>query len=390
MRKKYNIITIADIHWGSIDPVEHLKALEFIIDFIKNMNDIDLVVIAGDYFDSKLPLNSREALIAIQWMYYLVNVCKESGVSCIRAFQGTLDHDNNQLVAVKNLDVCTWFFKIFINTTLEETLPGLNCIYCPDETIETSEYEFIYTNQILAKKNIGFFHGSFDVVYGELLASKPELMKKQNVVFRYDLWNKVIDGPMIAGHWHDGKQYDNLYYCGSPHRYKFNEDEPKGFIFTQYDIETNEYYVKKIINPLCAIYKTYEIYSNMYNTKEDYKKVVDDIRCIIEDLSNSTLNNKLRIMIYLVDDKPENDVFLSSLRQEINGKDNVKITIKNKLKDKLKKESLKKNKDKQTKFSFIYDKEMHPCKVIQEFIRSTVSEEIPLEFIEDKYKKYFK
>ena len=33
---------------------------------------------------------------------------------------------------------------------------------------------------------------------------------------------------MIAGHWHDGKQYDDLYYVGSPTRYKFNEDEKKG------------------------------------------------------------------------------------------------------------------------------------------------------------------
>ena len=67
---KYNIMAISDLHWGIVDPQEQLKSLEFIFEFIdqssKENNGIDLLVIAGDYFDSKLPLNSQEAIIAIQ------------------------------------------------------------------------------------------------------------------------------------------------------------------------------------------------------------------------------------------------------------------------------------------------------------------------------------
>ena len=153
----------------------------------------------------------------------------------------------------------------------------MKCIYCPDETIETETYENLYLDEILEPKDIGFFHGSFDVVYGELLASKPELMQKKNVIFRYQLFDKSIYGPMIAGHWHDGKIYDDLIYCGSPFRYKFNEDECKGLSFVQYDTEDKSYLYYRIQNPVCAEYITYEIYSNLYNSKDDYKKIIDEL-----------------------------------------------------------------------------------------------------------------
>ena len=307
----FNIITIPDIHWGVINPYEQLKSLEFIFQFLQECHtkdiQIDMIVILGDYFDSKLPLNSREAIFAIQWMNRLYNIAIEFGVKRIRVVQGTLDHDNDQLDAFKPLESISndsEFFKIFTTTTSEETLPGLKCVYCPDETIQTDEYVDMNLNTILSVHDIGFFHGSFDVVYGDLLKTKPELMNKKNVIFQYDLWDKVILGPMIAGHWHDGKQYDDLYYCGSPFRYKFNEDEPKGLGFLQYDNDDNSYYYQKILNCLSPEYMTFEIYSNLYNTKEDFNHVMIAIDEIIESFKATPhLNNKLRIVIFVVDDK---------------------------------------------------------------------------------------
>lgn len=398
---KLNIINIADIHWGVIDPEEQWRSLEFIIQSIIELYTsgiiIDLIVLDGDYFDSKLPLNSREALMSIEWFDRFINICSECKVRKIRMVQGTFNHDNDQLDVFKSYENQIWgnqtdydFFKIFKKTALENTFDDdIKILYCPDELIQTDEYEEIFTNEILAPKDLAFFHGSFDVVYGELLASKPDLMNKKNVIFHYDLFNKSTYGPLLSGHWHDGKQYDDLYYTGSPFRYKFNEDEPKGISFVQYDSDSHSYFYKKILNPLCADYITYNVYTNLYKTKEDYVKINDDIQDIVNKFKDTPhLKNRLRVVIYIMDDKTENDVFISSLRQNFINYKNIKIKIKNKLKDTQKKEIVKKNKEREKKFGFIYDKSKHPEEIIHDFIYQNTEENanVPLEYIIKKIK----
>lgn len=398
---RYNVITVPDIHWGCIDPTIQVKYLEFIMEFIKEAHNnditIDLLVILGDYFDSKLPLNSKEAIIAIQWFDELYNLCVNNNVQKIRVVQGTMDHDNDQLDVFDSYVGRMWeyqedpdYFKIFRKTTMEETLDGLNCIYCPDETIETSEYEELYLNEILTMRDIGFFHGSFDVVFGELLERKPEMFKKKNVIFRYDLFNKTTYGPLIAGHWHDGKIYDDLIYCGSPFRYKFNEDEIKGLTFIQYDTETHKYYHKRIPNALCPEYITFEVYTNMYQTKDQYIDLINKIEHTTDELmSDTSVDNKLRIMVYLMDDKIENDTFLSSIRQKFVGNKDIKLTIKNKLKDKVKKEQQQKHEERQEKYEFIYDKNKVPAEVIHDFIAANNNGyNVPIEYISKKVSQY--
>lgn len=394
---KYNIITISDIHWGAIDPREQLVSLEFIFNFLEHSVlhgiSIDMIVLAGDYFESKLPLNSRDAIYAIQWFHKLYQLALKYNVGRIRMFQGTMDHDNDQLDVFRPLEKeNSDFFKIFTHTTSEETLPDLKCIYCPDETLQTSEYEFTYVNEILAMHDIGFFHGSFDVVYGELLDAKPELMSRKNVIYRYELWDKLIYGPLISGHWHDGKVYDNLYYCGSPFRYKFNEDEPKGFIFTEYDTESKEYLCKKIINPLCSEYISYDIYSNMCLSQQDYSSHLTNCDKILEEFKKQPyLNSKLRIVFHVVDEKPENDTFITGLRHKFINVKNVKLSLKNKMKEKIKKEVAKKNKERNETYGFIHNDVKDTSEIIQEFIYTNNPDiSIPLEYIQSKMQKYLK
>lgn len=392
---KYNVMTIADIHWGVVTPAEQLKSLEFVFSFlnqtIKTYMEPDLIVLLGDYFDTKLSLNSQEALIAVQWFHQLYDICYENAIT-LRMVKGTADHDNDQLEVFRPMEEDgKGLFRIIDKTMIEETLPGLSCVYCPDELIQTDEYEKTYLNEILQIKDLGFFHGSFDVVYGDLLERKPEMLKKNNVIFRYDLWNPQIKGPMIAGHWHDGKIYDDLYYCGSPFRWKFNEDEAKGFLFTRYDTETQEYMVRKIGNPLCADYLTYEIYTNLYVDRNDYADIIEDIHKILTKMKQSALNHKLRIVVYVVDEKPENDVFISSLRQELLRFQNCKLTIKNRIKEKKRKKKIEESQDENEKFSFIYENKK-PADIIHDFIVTTENSDIdiPMEYICHKVEKYLK
>lgn len=385
---KYNIVAISDIHWGCVNPKEQLRSLEFVFTFLdeslKNDLNIDLIVLDGDYFDAKLSLNGEETIYGFNWFYRLHQVCKENNIK-LRVVQGTMDHDNYQLENLMGLQDEEGLFKVFLHTELEETLPNLLCCYCPDELIETSEYESQYLDLILQLKDIGFFHGSFDIVYGNLLEYKPELLKKNNVIYNYRLWSGQIKGPLIAGHWHDGDRYEELYYCGSPFRWTFNEDNPKGFLFLQYDTEDSSYYIQKIINPFCGEYITYEVYTNLYHTKEDYVKIIDDVQ---EILSKLTKIDKLRIVVYVNDTKSENDVFLSSLRQQIVNHKNCKITIKNKIKDKKKKEKIKERKDEENMYGFIYENN-DTSNIIKAFIDVTDEQnDVPIEYIQEQVKKY--
>lgn len=394
---KYNIIAISDIHWGIVSAKEQLKSLEFIFEYIEETINTDLhphlLVIIGDYFDSQLPLNSQEAINSIQWFHRLYNVCKDNHI-LLRLVQGTSSHDNDQLDAFKPLEN-NEFFKIILTTTVEETLPGLICCYCPDETLCISDYEKRYINEILTEKDIGFFHGSFDLVYGDLydVVARDILDKKiPTVIYNYDLWSPGIKGPLIAGHWHNGENYKELYYCGSPFRWKFNEDEPKGFLTICYDTEDSSYMINKIINPLCAQYITYEVYSNLYTSKDDYTNIVMSIKEILKGFDQSSLNDKLKIVFYIVDDKVDNDVFPSALRQEIINQSNCKIIIKNKLKNKGKKYKTIEDKNDNKRYDFIYagGNRNNSTDVIYKFIKEEIDYEIqiPREFIEERVKKY--
>ena len=54
----YKFIVLADIHWGAMDSYTMYNNLEVVLEFIRQMqNELDFVIIAGDYFDYRLQLN---------------------------------------------------------------------------------------------------------------------------------------------------------------------------------------------------------------------------------------------------------------------------------------------------------------------------------------------
>jgi len=51
-------------------------------------------------------------------------------------------------------------------------------------------------------------------------------------------------GPIISGHIHKpATYYDHFYYCGSPYRWRFDDDHFKGFILMSYNLSTRMYYL---------------------------------------------------------------------------------------------------------------------------------------------------
>jgi hypothetical protein len=385
----YTIVNIADIHWGVLEPSLQEDRLEYLLIFLDLYRHIDLLVISGDFWDEKEPLNSTPALSGINWFHRLITKAHEVGIKAVRLVKGTVDHDFDQLEAFRGLEDNSGFFKIFNNTTSEETLSGLHCIYCPDETLNNDDYIMTYINLILKGHDIGFFHGSFDVVFKEISVNIDNVSHANNVIYQYSLWSKLIKGPMLSGHWHNGKKYGHLYYSGSPDRWAFDEDEPKGFSFIQYDTETGRYFHKRILNCLSPEYLTYEVYTNVYTSIELYNSLIHNIQKKLDEFKDNIYQSvKIRILIYINNESSENDTYITSLRQYFINEKRVKIQIKNKIKDKKKRDETQHNSETNSKFGFIHDRSKSTAQIIQQYILVTRNKEIPIDMIEPRVNKY--
>jgi len=384
----YNILSFCDIHSGVFDVELQFGNMEIINEFISQYNSVDLVVISGDYFDCKLPLNSKAAIYSIQWFHKFVNNCRSHNVKKVRIVKGTEEHDNDQLEVFRELEDDSGFFKIFNHNSVEETLPGLRCIYCPDENIPTNDYIIKYLDNIISGVHIGFFHGSFDVVLPYIVTQLSKESNIKNIIYEYNYWKKFIKGPLISGHWHDGSVYEHLIYIGSFDRWKFEEEESKGFGFIRYNTDTNEYLYNKIVNKFAPIYKTFTIYSNNYNTIEDYNNLISLVNSTLEKYREEKI--KIRILIHINDDKSENESLILGLRQYYINNSLVKIVLKNKMKKEKKEEQIKRNIETRNKFGFILDKSKKESEIIQQFILVNKGKEINIGTIENVINKYLK
>ena len=380
---RYNIVSIADIHWGAMDPDEMYNNLQYFLDFIKMRGDIDIVVICGDYFDYRLTLNSKAALKALRWFDELYNTCINSGVKRLRMIRGTKEHDNDQLEAIHPRETGEFFKKFYITTT-EETLPGLNCIYCPDETINLHEYEKLYMDQMMSIHDIGFFHGNFDIKLPKLVINQNLESEIPSIIYFKDYWSKFINGPMIAGHWHVFTDSDPLIYIGSYDRWIFGEEEDKGFLFTQYNTEDHSYYWKHIVNPFARRYESIIIDNSLCISPDDFANLHNDIL----DLKKSDSEMKIRVVYQITVDNEESLVNFNEFKNVISSMKNLKIDVKDFVK--------KRNKEKQKervaissgRYSYILNNPYDIKQNIHEFLLRERNIDIPVETIDSIIGKY--
>lgn len=383
----YKFIVLSDIHWGAMDSYTMYDNLQLVLEFIKQKKDsLDFVVISGDYFDYRLQLNSKTALLAIKWLDQLVNTCKDSNVKKIRIFKGTREHDNDQLEVFRSAyEADDGYLKIFNTTTSEELLPGLRCVYCPDENMNLEEYHRTYYSKFMPQPNIGFFHGNFDVILPDIEYNRIQEHNLATMIYEYDKFAKLIKGPLISGHWHVKQNYKSLYYIGSYDRWKFNEEDDKGFIYGEIDTDTNKYYIRHIVNPLAKQYKTIIVSSDEYSTPEQFANLAN--------LINSNLKDDPEIMLrisYLLSNSSDEALLNFNVfqKQYITTKQ-VKIDLKDLVKREAKKAKKKQVEIEASNYSYIFDSDLKNIpNIVHKFILDNKEVDIPISTIEKYIKKY--
>lgn len=229
---------ISDIHFGAFDPEKQYNILKKqFIDKIRILKNLSLISINGDLFHHKYMANSDAVFFAIKFVEDLVQLAKE--LQCtLFIIHGTPSHDAGQ----------TKLFYQYMNN------PDVDV-----RVIETIRFEYVGNKKILCIPEVPgldeetykdiLLYNSYDSVcmHGTI---RGAIFGKDKIDFSspspvFGMENFIHSrGPIIAGHVHVSACYEkDFYYCGSPYRWCFGEEQPKGFLILMQNLKNHKYFV---------------------------------------------------------------------------------------------------------------------------------------------------
>lgn len=253
MRRQLKILALADLHCGCprIDPF-HFQACieEYVIPRITR--DLSHVVIAGDFFDLMVTMNSIVSVIAMNVISLLKKACYENGVK-LRVLRGTYTHDRNQLVhftaSSPEYNSC---IKMYDSLSVEhDDDTGVDLLYMPDNLKCSDIYqevENLLQSHSLKQVDVVIHHGYFKHML-------PFGIPEPSGTLDFDKFKRFYTGCVLNGHVHTPSIYHNVVSIGSFDRFAYGEEEPKGlYIVTRNDDKyTFEFVENKSANPFWTV-----------------------------------------------------------------------------------------------------------------------------------------
>ena len=150
---------ISDIHFGAIKPNTLYNELKTqFLDFIKERY-IDMIVICGDFYNSIISLNSQTAITSFDFINELIAICENNGIKYVRIIEGTLSHDNYQILNFRMHEANTKVdFKVITTVCSEVIENQISILYIPEEYM-TDIYEY-YKKYLVKDKKY------YDLIFG--------------------------------------------------------------------------------------------------------------------------------------------------------------------------------------------------------------------------------
>jgi hypothetical protein len=375
--KAYVGVNLADIHWGVMKPQELYEQLKkTVLKQLEDMAVLDFIIIEGDYYDTKISLNSDHAKYSLQFMSRLLEIAHDKGAK-VRIIKGTESHDNKQLEA---LEVFTrnnkYDFRI-ISTVEEEWLfDDMHVLYIPEEYV-TDKDEY-YKEYFTQEYDMIFGHGLISEVAFVAAKQESEVTMSKAPIFNSEQLLNICKGPIFFGHIHIPQIVkDRFFYVGSTSRWCFGEEEDKGFYLVTYSPDNSKFLAEFIVNKYAKKYDTVVIDYNSSFFKDDDKSNVDYLVKLVDGL----LIDNLRLIVNIPEDYP-NALLLSQMINEMFSKySNIKVLINNNSKMRQKKETEEKINLLLEKYGFIFSKTMCPEEKISEYIRIKYNKNIPVDKI---------
>ena len=269
-KQVYKIISISDIHFGVIDSNYMLEQLQ--IQFLNRINliNFDIVCICGDLFDSKFMSSNPIITNTICFIDSLIKICRAKQATLV-LLAGTYSHDQQQL----NL-----FYHYLLDPSIDlrivekmqfESIKGLRFLCIPElYGVPKEEYEqYLYYSGLY---DICILHGTYK---GSFQGSEIATLSSNHApVFSINNFVNCA-GAILMGHYHIPGCYDEYaYYNGSTFRFRFGEEQEKGFLITLYNHYTRSHYTE-LIPVKSHSYITINI-NHIIN--EDPKKIIEYIK----------------------------------------------------------------------------------------------------------------
>lgn len=227
---------IADLHFGAFDPSRQYDMLmkQFIEPSIQ-LPKLDIIAVDGDIFDRKVMSNSDVAMYATKFISNLVWLAEQKNATLV-LLSGTYSHDYDQLKLFYHyLDSSRVDVRI-ITSIQFEMIKGARVLCIPElYGLDESVYRKFFFES--GYYDAVFVHGTFEgSVYGNNV-SQGRLLTPRDFV--------MCKGFAISGHVHKRGCFSGFYYyCGCPYRWKFNEEEDKGYLLLAHDLDTQLHYIQ--------------------------------------------------------------------------------------------------------------------------------------------------
>lgn len=278
-------VHLADLHFGALNPKTEYDILEEqVFKKIESLPKIDIISIDGDFWDHKVMSNSDTAMYGTIAADRIVSIARNKNATVVFIY-GTKSHDADQLKLFYHyLDDPTVDVRI-VSTIQFEYIKGARILCIPElYGIDESTYKkFLYYSGFYDGV---FMHGTFKgAVYGDNVGNGrlfciEDFLKCRNA--------------MISGHVHKSGCFNKyFYYTGTPIRYKFGEEEPKGFMIVLRDLD-NGYHYTNFEEVKSFRYDTIEL-DTIINT--DPKIVIDYINRLKQDQGIDFIKIKFKIPI---------------------------------------------------------------------------------------------
>lgn len=343
---------ISDIHFGVMDAQLEYKILkEQYIDRIKDL-PLDIISIDGDLFNKLDMSNTDSCLYASLLVADIVSICKNNrkmGIPTVFIIlAGTKNHDAGQLrlfyhyLNDPDLDIR------IVEQIQFEYVNGMKILCIPElyGIAENIYQQFLYG---MGPYDMCFMHGTVQgAVYGDN-AGESRLFRPEDF--------GLCMGPVIAGHVHPGGCFNSfMYYNGSPIRWSFGEEGPKGFQVVLYDMDTRKYYIY-----------LEQITSFRYDTITIDELLCTDPKKVIEYIDNLKAKENIDYIRLKCKLTPDLEPNMKIIQEYYRTNKTVKFKIDKVMTDE-EKSIAEKNTDLYNKYSYVFDKSMSAYDILARYI----------------------
>lgn len=232
-------IHTADIHFGAMDPKTQYDIL--MKEMVQKVATIhfDAFFINGDLFHHKFMSNSDVIMYALLFVDEIVKLCIKNNATLV-LLHGTFSHDADQLKLFYRYINSGVDIRIIENMQFQN-IKGTTVLCIPEEYGKGKEYyeQLLYFTQ---EYDMVAMHGNIKgAIYG---LNEANLDTAKSPVFDINSFARC-NGPILCGHVHVQGCYQNhIYYSGSPLRWRFGEEQEKGFLVCLYDKLSHNYSVE--------------------------------------------------------------------------------------------------------------------------------------------------